>query len=66
MHFSPSDLSWWVWLLCSLGCGIVFAISVADDDPGIVRVLITILFGLLTALTGIVGLVRFVKWIWYS
>ena len=67
MPFSPSDLPWWGWLLCSIGAWIVCAIAAAfsdEGDGGCLAVLVAIISGLAGAITGIMGLVLFIKWVW--
>lgn len=68
MPFSPSDLPWWGWLLISAGFLVVALIAslVAENSSSyqIPAWLIAVgsFFGV--ALSGTIGVVRFVKWIW--
>jgi hypothetical protein len=67
MPFSPSDLAWWQWLLCAVGAalsGVFFTWLAEDKDGGWFARLIGILGFLAALLCGIIGLVRFIKWIW--
>ncbi len=69
MPFSPSDLPWWGWLLCSIGAFSVcfLAVVFADSSQPSARrsLIIVVLFGsgLAGLASGILGLVLFVKWI---
>jgi hypothetical protein len=72
MPFSPSDLPWWGWLLCSIGTGIVclwFIALVGSNDSAFRRGfmgLVIFLSGLTALITGLMGLIRFIKWVWSS
>ena len=69
MPFSPSDLPWWGWLLCSFGAWIVCAIAAAfaqSKNGGCLAVLVAFISGLAGCVTGIMALILFVKWVWYS
>ncbi len=68
MPFSPSDFAWWVWLLFGAGAWLVFAISMVtfEDAKGLkipcgVLAAIAALAGVLS---GLIGIIRFVKWVW--
>lgn len=66
---TPSDLSWWVWLLVAAGCWVLWFMvdSYLDDAPergvGLSR-LIRFLSFVGCLLAAIIGVIRFVKWIW--
>ena len=69
MPFSPSDLLWWQWLLCSVGAGIVCGIASAfvdNKDAGCLAILVAFVAGLAGFITGIMGLILFVKWVWVN
>jgi hypothetical protein len=70
MPISPSDLPWWGWLLCSFGawgtCWVMAFLNEDSDSGGFLLVLTAIVSGLAGLLTGIMGVVLFVKWIWNS
>ena len=70
MPFSPSDLEWWMWLLIALGCGAVclFSIRAANfthnRDTETLGTIAAFISGLGALGFGIIGLIRFVKWVW--
>jgi hypothetical protein len=72
MPFSPSDLPWWGWLLCSLGAWAVcwvtlFVLPVLSEEGWLARclcVLVRIVSGLAGLVTGAMAIVLFVKWVW--
>jgi hypothetical protein len=75
MPFSPSDLPWWGSLLCSLGAGFVFGISgfvtrMAFEDKKIGRACVGLLAAIpssvVASVSFSVGVIRFVKWVWFS
>jgi hypothetical protein len=68
MPFSPSDLPWWGWLLCSAVAWIFCAIfsAVASEKSGCLAALAALASGLIGAVTGVMGVVLFIKWVWYS
>lgn len=79
MPFSPSDLPWWGWLVCSV---VALAVTYASwiifdrchDDPNsatgafgyIALIFVAIPAGLIGFLVGLMGIVLFVKWVWTS
>jgi len=71
---SPADLPWWGWMLCAIGASVVsfFSAIYAANESRISRrndgiaYLLAIIFGLATVVTGSIGLIRFVKWVWGS
>jgi hypothetical protein len=69
MPFSPSDLPWWGWLLCSLVawivCGIAYGFS-ENKNGGCLAILLATVAGLGGTVTGIMGIILFVKWVWTS
>jgi len=71
---SPADLPWWGWTLCAI---VTFTISFfsaryASNESerrggkGGFAYLLAIVFGLATFGTGLIGILRFVKWVWGS
>jgi hypothetical protein len=78
MPFSPSDLPWWGWLLWGLlmgtvaaACWVFFSFHY-DHKSTAMRALAwlalaaSIPVGLIGGLTGLMGIVLFVKWVWTS
>ena len=67
MPFSPSDLSWWGWLLCSIAAWVVciFA-SALTEKGGCLAGLIALMAGVAGTVTGVMGAILFVKWVWYG
>ncbi len=79
MPFSPSDLPWWGWLVCSV---VALAVTYASwiifdrchDDPNsatgafgyVALIFVAIPAGLIGMLVGLMGIVLFVKWVWTS
>ncbi len=78
MPFSPSDLPWWGWLLCSAVTLVVAAISwfiftrshanhsSAVSAFGYLALLVGVPCGLAGGFTGLIGIILFVKWVWTS
>jgi hypothetical protein len=78
MPFSPSDLPWWGWLLSSVVTLVVAVISwvifarchdhqsSATSALGYIALLFTVPAALVGVLTGLMGIVLFVKWVWTS
>src|SRR5580692_10113985 len=76
MPFSPSDLPWWGWLLSSVVTlevavisWVIFARchdhqSSATSALGYIALLFTVPAALVGVLTGLMGIVLFVKWVW--
>jgi hypothetical protein len=69
MPFSPSDLPWWGWLLCSLGAWVVYVIAHAFTEDvkgagGCLAIPIALISGLAGLITGAMAVIRFVKWVW--
>ena len=69
---NPSDLAWWQWLLIGAGSGLVCVSCAAILDRAkdwTVRGLtwlIAAASGLAAFISVIIGLIRFVKWVWGS
>ncbi len=68
---SPSDLPWWAWLLCSIGILVVssfiyWTISIFTGEDNVSGCIVSIILGLLALFCAIIGVIRFVKWAWYS
>jgi hypothetical protein len=70
MPFSPSDLSWWGWLLVSFGAWIVCVIAAnlieSSKGGGCLATLVAVASGITGAITGVMGVILFVKWVWTS
>jgi len=67
MPISASSLPWWGWLLCSLGAFVVGGIAhVFTDDKktGCLNILIAALAGLTGFVTAITGLIVLVRSVW--
>jgi hypothetical protein len=65
---SPSDLPFWAWLLCALGClviGIAFVIAGRDGNSRVV-VALGLLVNLAALACAAIGIILFVKWVWTS
>ena len=70
MPFSPSEFEWWMWLLFSVGAGIVCIIcaligsrrnnETAEATFGV----LAFLAGLTAGVCLLVAVIRFVKWVW--
>ncbi len=69
MPTSPSDISWWGWLLCSMvawiTCVIAYAIS-QHQRRGHFLAPIAFITCLIGVLTGAMAAVLFVEWAWKS
>jgi hypothetical protein len=67
---SASDLPWWGWILCAIGCWILVAgeTIAADEEwlPGPLAIPAVILTGLVGVICAVIGVVRLVKWAWAS
>ena len=73
---NPTVFTWWGWLLCATGIGIVVAIFYsltlsAHDSRTKLGVLLSDAFGLTTIVLAlasaacfVMGIIRFVKWAW--
>jgi 4-hydroxybenzoate polyprenyltransferase len=67
---NPSDLPWWAWIGIALALAVisflVWAVSDSPKHPGDQQFLkvTSVLLGGVATLVGIIGLVRFIKWIW--
>jgi hypothetical protein len=69
MLFSPSDLPWWGWLLCSVGAWFVCMIAGAignSQKQGCLAGFVALVSGLIGAITGLISVILFVKWVWAS
>jgi len=78
MPISPSDLPWWGWFLCSIGalgiCGFCWMIArglgrarlIGKGLPKVevFATLASIVSGFLAFVLALVGIIRFVKWVW--
>ena len=66
-QLDPAALPWWLWLACSLVCLVLaslFALFREDDSTGCGCLSIAVLLGIAGMLSGLLGLVRFIKWAW--
>lgn len=66
---TPADLPWWTWLLIALGSGLVYAISRAMFEERTKRGVgfsgpIAFISAVAGILSGVVAVIRFVKWVW--
>jgi len=65
---NPADLPWWGWLLCALGAGFVAlmiaAYSSTREKTLYFSIVMYYIFGLAAVVCGIIGAIRFVKWVW--
>lgn len=69
---SPTDLPWWGWMLCAIGAFVVsfFSVIYASNESntpgksGGFAYFLAVMFGLTTVGTGLIGIIRFVKWVW--
>jgi ABC-type branched-subunit amino acid transport system permease subunit len=65
---SPSDIPWWGWFLCALGAGLVsFLIALFSstrEKKFYFSIVMYFIFGFTAAVCGIIGIIRFVKWVW--
>jgi hypothetical protein len=78
MLFRPSALPWWGWLLSGLlastiavGCWVIFSLyydqkSAAKRSFAWVAFAASIPAALIGGITGLTGLILFVKWVWTS
>ena len=67
MPINASSLSWWGWLLCSLGAFIVGGIAhvfTEDKKTGCLNILVAALAGVTGIVTGITGLILLVRSAW--
>ena len=78
--FSPSAFPWWVWMLGAAALAIVAAVAYVissteevEGEGGVKSVVLILGVGALfyisllaSLLCAIIGIVRFVKWVWYS
>jgi len=67
---SPSDLPWWGWLLCAV-CAALVALGAkiyydenTEKDWRLVAMVIGFVSVVAAFLLGVIGMVRFIKWIW--
>jgi hypothetical protein len=71
LPFSPSDLPWWVWLvagvvLCVVAAVIFAVASEIGEAGGCICAIIALVLSLAGGLCLIIGIVRLVKWVWYT
>ena len=66
---SPSDLAWWGWLLCGMAAAFVairawnsFENGKGESFP----LLLAVVSGIASVICGLIGIIRFVKWVWNS
>jgi len=64
---SPSDLPWWGWLLCAFGAGLVALLialfSSTREKKVYFGIVMYCVFGMFAVACGIMGIIRFVKWV---
>jgi hypothetical protein len=65
MPFSPSHITWWGWLLCAVGAGVVSSISAnyADKEHRFAGYVVARITGIQGFIFGVIGII---KWIWGS
>jgi hypothetical protein len=70
-YFGPADLSWWAWILLAAGLWFLqLLISALTDDSDRENKHTTFFWGIRAALivgmvlSALVGVIRFVKWVW--
>jgi hypothetical protein len=73
---SPADLPWWGWMLCAAGAALLARVSFTNAWSSLLvsqniqtsqrSYFVGVVVSIAAAILGIVGLVRFVKWIWES
>ena len=66
---TPSDLTWWAWLLIAAGFGLVYMVAIGifemREKPGVgVSGPVAFISAAAGVLCTIVGVIRFVKWVW--
>jgi hypothetical protein len=66
-----SALPWWGWLLCAaviagIGWAVLAAASESPNTNDFGPHVLMVIFGLPAAFCFLVGIVRMIKWIWYS
>ena len=64
---SPSNLAWWEWFLCAFGAGLVALLialfSSTRERKFYFSIVMYYVFGIAAAVCGIIGIIRFVKWV---
>jgi hypothetical protein len=61
----PADVPWWGWLLIAVACWFLqLMMSIRTDDGGKGAWLIRTAFIAGMVLSALIGLIRFVKWVW--
>jgi hypothetical protein len=61
----PANIPWWAWLLIAVGCWFLqLILSVRTDDGTRGAWTIRILFIAGTVFSVLIGVIRFVKWVW--
>lgn len=73
---SPSDVPWWGWILCAAGAALAARLSFAyawnslltyrDERASGRAYVVGWVASIAAAILGLIGLVRFIKWIWES
>lgn len=64
---SASVLPWWGWLLCAAAAGFVAVIAsliASDEKAGWFVPLLGVVAWIVTLFCGVIGIVRFIEWIW--
>jgi tellurite resistance protein TehA-like permease len=67
---SPSNLPWWGWFLCAFGAGLVALLialfSSTREKKFYFSIVMYYVFGITAVVCGIIGIIRFVRWVWGS
>lgn len=73
---SPSDLPWWGWILCAAGTALAAKLTFGqawnsllvhrDEKASWRAYVVGWVVSIVASILGLIGLVRFIKWIWES
>lgn len=69
---NPSDFAWWAWILIGVGAGLVWMVSgllltdAENKGLGWLCWIFAVLSGVTSAICFVIGIIRFVKWVWSS
>jgi len=66
----PSAIPWWGWAIITLISGILFLSFLGASDSSrkdrLSPVLLAYLFAFAALLSGVIAVIRFIKWVWSS